>query len=164
MAPPQAISWPGRASEQGSPALTLLKASRVSSPPSSTAILQRASCSPATGYPGEREGPRPLLSSSTTSHPSPPALQPTGGMLNPPLPACDGASDHKPGNAGREPPLQRLRKPLHSGTQAGTSGEVECWHWPCLLLLGASQGCPPNLFPHPQGGNKPPLWECVDSP
>lgn len=74
--------------------------------------------------------------------PSQPALQATVGMLNPPLPACGGASDHKPGRgAGGSPPLQRLRKLLHSGWNIWRSGLL----MQALPPPPGGQGCPLSL-------------------
>lgn len=62
-----------RGKEQLTSVVTLLKASRVSSPPSSTDILQHGLSSPAAGHTRDAEGPRPLLPPSTTFSYSQPA-------------------------------------------------------------------------------------------
>lgn len=143
--------------EQLSPAWILLKVWRVSSPPSSTEIHQHASSSPAQGALGTEKAPGPsshLAPPSLT--PSQPALQAIVGMLNPPLPACGGASDHKPGSGEWEGGALLAEV---AQAPARTSGEVGCWRWPCLILLGARAA----LSSHPQDWDKTPLWECVDS-
>lgn len=93
--------------------------------------------------------------------PSQPALQVTVGMLNPPLPACGGASDHKPGAGGGEPPFTEVTQAPalrleHLEKWVADAGPATSSWGPGLLSKA--------LFPHPQGQNKTPLWEHVDSP
>lgn len=108
---------------------------------------------PSAGHTGDRAGPQSLLYLAPPSlPPSQPVLQATAGMLNPPLPACGGASGHKPGSGGaggRSPPCRRLRKPQpkHLEKWVAGIGPASSSSWESGLL---SQ----PLFPHPQVGIK----------